>query len=195
MNDQDFLEWKAKLVLLTTEQLDIVLGSISLLKRGIKSTTSKLRKSESTSDPGDWFLIGVTAYLKDKGLLHSMYPVISFKARKRYEEMGGGVRKDIHKLFRVQLKEIPTSNQKMSIGLMVAECLAEWLKKRKIPISINTMVTHCHRSIEAIEESYPGYISSGLLPAIIGDKNASTGDVRPKADGDSTSGRYVRGTG
>lgn len=73
-------------------------------------------------------------------------------------------------------KHIKTDIERSALLRTLIQCLMADLKRMKVPVSLGTIARNLHRTPQAFENSFPGYLRSGLayliVRALIKTKNA-----------------------
>lgn len=71
------------------------------------------------------------------------------------------------------LRYEPNQNELYALICQVLRCLVSYLKTLGTPITVQNIVNCTHLTEQAMDSSFPGYHSSGLLSYVIGIRKAS----------------------
>lgn len=161
MDPQTYSHWRTKLMDLSSEQL-------ADLQKHIKAQPRyKASKKEEavTATYDDWLFDGLAMQMRKHGLLSnaSARLVAVLPGYKNYADVAGDLRSALEKL-------LPDSNKKQ-LKWRLSECvyaaLSDWCRRRNIPRTANTILINSPKAIEALNESFPGYIASGLFHMVL----------------------------
>lgn len=118
---------------------------------------------ETTSESGnaDWLLNGISARLRARGHGHTaeVNRMLHSKGYKTYAKNAPTLLKELEAL----LPEKNKTRNRLILGQLVCNALVKWCTARRVPISVNTILMNAHYAKEAIEDSFPGYVNSGLF--------------------------------
>lgn len=164
MKDLEFRLWCSKIIDLSIDQ-----GKQALALMSIKGHKGEDLTAVPFQDE-DWLLPGINQALMSRGLLTKMSETFGRRGPifVKYQKIGKDVRDELERILRTQLGRKIRSSEYIIYGLTVGNAMIDWCEKRNMSPArgvILVNVTHC---IEALEESFPGYIASGMLPAAIG---------------------------
>ena len=162
MNDIEFRQWCSSIPDLTSQQIRVVVNLFG--RQGQDITAPKNIPQE------DWLLPGINQALMDRGLLTKASERFSRRGIifDRYRKVSKAVREDLERLLRGQLGRKLKSSDYIMYGLAVGNVMINWCDKRHMSPSRGVVIVNLTHCIEALEEAYPGYIASGMLPAAIG---------------------------
>lgn len=179
MDDLKFRQWCSKIPELTQDQIKTLMA---LLKRNGK-TVSLDSSAKGTSMVGDWLYSGISYSLVRRGLLTQAMEKFGRKGVvfERYIKSSPIVVSDLENLITKQMGKKLSSVEKEIFGRIVGDCLINWCEKRSILPSRGSVLSNIGHCIEAIEESFPNYISSKMLSVVIDPKEVGDGKkVRSK---------------
>lgn len=168
MEKGDFATWMSKVPDLTPLQVQELLDRLKILKKMPSSFVGP------EVDAGDWLFDGMVLVLKEKGLINpsAIRGIRMGSAYRSFKKISPEMRRAIERIAKQQLKSSQLSTVRcMQLGVMVSRCLAAWCEKRKITPGLTILMNNAHRWLEAIEESYPGYLGSNMLPLILGERD------------------------
>jgi hypothetical protein len=121
-------------------------------------------EAKPASERDDWLLRGIVVILRKRGLVgRDWWPneTLRKKLAPKYVEEAEQARAVL------TAKLDATPGQLQVLGVMAADALATWLEERKAPVSIKTMLMNAGNLPEAFDASFPGYLESGLVGAIL----------------------------
>lgn len=157
------------------QQIIAFLPNLSAADLAEVATALKLTQSltGSTSGPtaralaeDDWLLAGIVAHLSRVNLLTGENSLFELKRRGAYKEY---LKKNAQvKGFLLTLeKQLKSSTRhRPQLALLCAQALHELLESRGY-FSVSAMLSQIDKLPEALDSSFPGYISGGLLQYIL----------------------------
>lgn len=109
-------------------------------------------------------LIGLRMELQKRGLWPSdkgtwPWSIVSGSMKVAHEKME-------HLAKRVTKKALSTDSQ-ARLGRLSAKCLANYLTRRHVTLTPQSILQNINNVVGAVEEAFPGYLESGLLLAAI----------------------------
>ena len=134
------------------------LGQIKIRVDGLLGE-SVSRPTETKSPNLDWLTEGFVYECKRRGVLTGLIsPVLVSKLTPTgYAERNAAVRQKL------------TTNNSMddlALGRIVAEALASWIDGFA-PVSLKIMLNSIDKTLTALDNSFPGYVQSGLIKFLI----------------------------
>lgn len=121
--------------------------------------------SAATSESSDWLLTGILAELKKRGLGYTARSIRTWEHSKTYEEEGQAVRAELLRVIKLSIPQ-PKYQELLALGRVVARALIGYMGK-KAYISLKTLLNNVGKALEAVDNSFPGYMASGLLGHLI----------------------------
>lgn len=114
----------------------------------------------------DWLLTGFISELHRRGF--SYRKVDPQELAPNYGDDARFVREQLIKHL-APIFPNPSYTQLLSLGSQVAKCLADRLQKTG-PVGLKRMLASVGKTLEAIDDSFPDYLSSGMLYFLIQDR-------------------------
>jgi hypothetical protein len=151
---QEILNALPRLTVEQRQQVKLRLVGANMVNGGAASAPATL----SSDDKANYVLLGITYQLRRMGVLGAdgSIPQRAITNQHRADLAAATANLD---RFVGQLSGV----EKAALGQLAARCLAEWLDKRNIPVSINTMLNNCAKVPLALDDCFPGYLCAGLL--------------------------------
>lgn len=114
----------------------------------------------------DWLLQGILAELKRRGHRHHIESYAQVRSLCNDFEMNSiDVRRELEHQLTRKLPE-PRRDQLLTLGTAAARSLASYIEAWR-PIALKPMLQYAGRTMEALENSFPGYLGSGMIYCLI----------------------------
>lgn len=109
---------------------------------------------------GDWLLEGITHVLQSRGIIRSGHSLmmIDGKVKAALLEAQNGLLAAVGR----PLKTV----EKVALGRVTAEALADMISAYA-PLGPKIMLQHIPKATQALENSFPGYLASGMVGLLI----------------------------
>jgi hypothetical protein len=133
-----------------------------------KDLSARLRMIDNTKRNSfaekDWLLKGICAALSDRGLLSYAAEImlVKTKAFKAYERVAP--------VLRAELSQLTKGNSLDRLAYVTGIALMHFVELQGFRVSATMVMTNAAKAREALEESFPGYIQSGLLSIVLDDR-------------------------
>jgi hypothetical protein len=151
MNEDDYQNIISKLPQMTKRQL-------TELRRRVLFFIDDKEAGGVTNE--DWILHGIITVLNERGLGYMIPP--HFRIRKSRSFAGYETSADrIRTLLTDAIPEMTVTEQR-SLGVIAARALADYISSWS-SISFDSLMRNVSKIPEALDEAFPGYISSGLI--------------------------------
>lgn len=163
MNNQEFGLWAAKTVELSDQQLDELNKRIALRK--CYGNGNGNGHAESAPPPlNDWVFEGLFTALRNKGLtsLAARRALMNTKGYKQYQKDIAAVMKELETL----LPKRNTASAKYTLAYLVGNALVKWCITKRLPNSASFVLSMVCHAREALELSFPNYISSNMFHVV-----------------------------
>lgn len=160
-------------------ELDAVLSAVRKLTPQERTTvmlaitaqdrlpTTPKKKGENAS--ADWLLPGIEYELRRRGLFSGNFtPAMITSLAPGYTADSAQVREDLKK--RLTKSGPITYTELLGFGRLCAECLASYVKDHSgeaIPLGPKTMLRAVPDMLTALNHSFPGYLTAGILRGMI----------------------------
>lgn len=130
---------------------------------GALASIGPKHRVETQNVKDDWLLSGILEELKNRGLGSSLPSDFQIRNRQSFASYYKRSEK-VREVFeeKVQLR----NGDKLALGRICARCLARKVDEFA-PISLDSMLRNINLVLEGFENSFPGYISSGVMPDFI----------------------------
>ena len=130
---------------------------------GTAATKAAVSVNEAQAD---WLLQGILSELKRRGHRHHVQNYAEVRSIcSNFEMSSFEVRRELeHQLMR-RIPE-PRRDQLLTLGFVSAQALAGYIQ-RWAPVALKPMLQFSSRTLEAIENSFPNYIASGMVYVLI----------------------------
>lgn len=128
--------------------------------KDIMNRCKVLMSRELTSD--DWLLDGIITELRLLGIpVPGLDKITHHNQFRSFSEKSAALRTVLEE------QGITTRTEKRQLAKIVSKCLIEYLRGFT-EISLMNMMTFIDHIPQALERAFPGYLSSGMLPFVIG---------------------------
>lgn len=114
----------------------------------------------------DWVLNGIATYLIRKGLIPQQGAIQALRRRDAYKGYLGKLAGVMPFLTRLEGFAGTLTRHRPRLAIVLADALASWLERRGM-LTVSGMLQHIDKIAEAVDESYPGYVESGLFGMIL----------------------------
>lgn len=158
MKNQDYIEWRAKVVELNPDQV-----------KDLRCRLQPFGENQTTTIDftDDWLFTGLFEELCKKGLASkiSRRAILRSRGYKAYQRWAPGLMDELDRLL------APTKQKRMArtvLSLLVGQCLVHYTRK-KVPgmLTASKVLMQAEHIMEALNDSFPGYITPGLFQHII----------------------------
>jgi|SRR5580765_4624616 len=156
MSNEEFMQWKAKLVELTPEQKQQVILSLSTFGTG---------GGAQKDVEGDWLYTGIVDAFMEKNLVStaSLYSLQKTKGYRSYLDCADKVRRDLVKILGTSSR----TRARSTLAYLAGIALVNYCDLRRIPLSASVVLRNTCHIIEAIEEQFPGYIRANMFTFVL----------------------------
>lgn len=137
---------------------------------GNKPGASGGERSAKANIASDWLLWGVLAELKRRGLSYrEQGPADIRRLAPNYEAASEPVRAQLERCLR-QGVPTPGKVELYALGSLAARALAEYMESWegvRVPIGLKSLLNNIGKTLEAVDQSYPGYLRCGLIHCLL----------------------------
>lgn len=140
---------------LSTKDLEVVTGRVKAL---LPMTGRSGVVTRDTDSVKDYLLEGVHIELRKRGIIGQRDRILQRNFPTHYTDTSLAVRNNLES-FLPDLRYV----EKIALGTLAASVLASWLEERNIPVGPKTMLNNVSNIPLSLEQSFPGYLRSGLL--------------------------------
>jgi hypothetical protein len=114
----------------------------------------------------DWLLQGTLAELKRRGHKHYVESYAQIRSLcTNYELTSQEIREQLEQQVRKRI-EAPTRSQLLTLGTVSARALADYIHAWS-PVGLKPMLQFTGRTLEALDNSFPEYLQSGMIGCLI----------------------------
>jgi hypothetical protein len=113
------------------------------------------------SDSNDWLLTGILFELKRRGIGYTRGRINTAEHSRTYAEESAMVRKELLRVLKLSIPQ-PKYQELLSLGSVVARALISY-RGKKAYVGLKPLLNDVGRSLEAIDNCFPGYMASGML--------------------------------
>lgn len=118
----------------------------------------------------DWLLQGILSELARRGHKHRIKSMEELRRiAPDYELSAGEVREALEEMLNVQMERIlirPSNSDFLTLGTVSARALIKYFEPR-MTVALRPVLNVVGRTFEALENSFPDYLGSGMLPVLI----------------------------
>lgn len=148
---------------LTMEDLSVVIRRAEILRATL---TGRQRAPVNTAEHDhDWLMDGIYHVLSERGLSHTVPPQSRLHGLSQYPTYRAN-----RPAVEIFMDRACVNLQQAERGLMAVfagRAYLDYLRDRYRHHGISAILQHIHELPEAVDAAYPGYVQSGLLPALL----------------------------
>jgi len=120
-------------------------------------------------EPGDFLFEGIVEYLKKEGLVSGKNVSYDLQRRDAYKQFK--LKWESQRMYIARLIKQSSGGTRYNyqVAFICAAALADLLRKKGI-FSVSAMLSQIDKIPEALEDAFPGYVSSGMFGFILNRK-------------------------
>lgn len=160
MDSNDFKDWVVQLTQLTTGQVMDVKRRLLVLF----PATQTLESPTNLNINDDWLLNGILTTLRQRGLGATTPPPARIKYLTSFKAYSTNCQ-FVKALLEEQMPGL-SKNELRALGILTARALSHYLESWT-EVTLDIMLINIRRAVDALEQAFPGYVTSGMLKHII----------------------------